>query len=450
MKTAPRCLVATVLAALLLGTLSGCSHRSEASTTTEARPTALAVSTVTPIRQDVPVTIEQPGQIEAFEQTPIYARIGGYVAEVCVDMDARVQKGDCLARLAVPEMEDELRQKQGGVAQTEAELVQVQRTLQTAEANIRATAAHHGEALAGHKRAEANQERADSEYERIRHLVERQVIDRQTHDEARNQAKAMAAAVEEMQAKVRSAAASHEESMARRDKVLADIAVAQTRLQVARRDQEHAQTLLQYAVLQAPYRGVVTRRHVHTGHLLKPGESGNREPLFVVARTDKVRIFIDVPEAYAQLVRPGVPVRVRVQALRDREIDTTVARTSWALDPGNRTLRAEIELDNAADELRPGMYAYAALQLTQRGAWTLPANLVQRGEDAAYCYLLQDGKAVRTTLKLGVRAGAVVEIVKRRTAAETRWHDFTGKETALQASAGALADGAAVDVAKSE
>jgi HlyD family secretion protein len=436
--------------ALLLALASGCGPHSEASAPAAPKATSAAITTVKPRRQDLPVTIEQPGQIEAFEQTPIFARIGGYVGEVCVDMDARVKKGDCLAKLAVPEMDDELRQKQAAVAQSRAELEQAKQTLHTAEASIRATTAQVGEAQSALKRALSNQERFDSEYERIKHLVERQVIDRQTLDEARNQAKSAAAAREEAEAKIRTAEASRDESVARRDKVLTDIEVSKTRLTVAQSDEKHMQTLLQYAVLQAPFAGVVTRRNVHTGHLLRPGESSNREPLFVLARVDPVRIFVDVPEAEAQQVHPGVPVRVRIQALNDREIEAKVTRISWALDPGNRTLRAEIELPNPRGELRPGMYAYASLVLEHPQAWVVPAAVVQRSEDVPFCYLLQDGKAVRTSLRVGVRAGPVLEVLKKRLGTETRWQEITGNEIVLQGNPAALADGQRVEISASK
>src|SRR4051812_46339521 len=106
-----RSLLLAGLATALLNLLSGCGPHSEASTASAGKTAAPTATVVMPARQDLPVTIEQPGQIEAFEQTPIHAKIAGYVAEVCVDMNARVEKGDCLARLAVPEMEDDLHHK---------------------------------------------------------------------------------------------------------------------------------------------------------------------------------------------------------------------------------------------------------------------------------------------------------------------------------------------------
>jgi HlyD family secretion protein len=141
---------------------------------------------------------------------------------------------------------------------------------------------------------------------------------------------------------------------------------------------------------------------------------------------------------------------VRVQALNDREIEATVTRISWALDPGNRTLRAEIELPNPRSELRPGMYAYASLSLLHRQAWTLPAALVQRSDDVPFCHVLQDGRAVRTGLRLGARVGPMVEVLKKRPVGDNRWQDITGEEAVLQGTPGALTDGARVEVVSTQ
>ncbi|HEY7155546.1 MAG TPA: hypothetical protein VH575_16405, partial [Gemmataceae bacterium] len=91
--------LATLSAALLLATASGCGQRSSATpesrTTPSSAPEALHVTQ--PQRQLLRRTIEEPGQIEAYEHTPIYSKIPGYVSEVCVDMDARVKRDDVLA-----------------------------------------------------------------------------------------------------------------------------------------------------------------------------------------------------------------------------------------------------------------------------------------------------------------------------------------------------------------
>lgn len=438
-----------LLGMLLLG-VAGCGWHSTASPPASAEPNAaMSCAAVKPERKALTILVEQPGQIEAFEQTPIYAKIEGHVEKVCVDMDARVKKGDCLAKLWVPEREDDYRHTRAAVAQAGAELEQVKRSLVAADASIKAAEALVEEVRTGLTRARANKERYDSEVRRIRQLVQSGVIDRQTLDEAVNQSKAAAAAVDEVTAKVRAAEAARNEKIARKAQIEADVEVARTHLDVARTDERRAKTMLEYASINAPFTGVVARRSVHTGHLLKPGEGANHQPLFVLVRTDPVRIFVNVPESEAGHVRIGTHARVRIQALRDLEIDAKVVRTSWALDPGNRTLRTEVELPNPDGKLRPGMYAYAAILVEHPPAWTIPAAAVHRSDDAPYCYLAVNGKAVHTALRLGATDGKLTEVLRKRVRSEeggTRWAELSGNEVVLLDDTGGLSDGRPVSI----
>ena len=82
-------------------------------------------------------------------------------------------------------------------------------------------------------------------------------------------------------------------------------------------------------------------------------------PIYVVDRTDVVRIFVDIPEQDANYVHIGTKATVLAKAYRDEPIPAEVTRTSWALNIKSRTLRAEIDLPNPGSQLLPGMYAYA-------------------------------------------------------------------------------------------
>jgi HlyD family secretion protein len=165
---------------------------------------------------------------------------------------------------------------------------------------------------------------------------------------------------------------------------------------------------------------------------------------------DPVRIFVDVPEADAASVNDGDAARVRVQVLGDRQIRGKVTRNAWALNARTRTLRAEIDLPNADGTLRPGMYAHAAITVERANAWTLPVSAVATQGDQAYCYRVEDGKAVRTPVKVGIRDKDVVEVLKKQTKADgpgdDAWEDLTGDEQIVQGGLGALADGQAVTV----
>src|SRR5439155_1439283 len=159
-------------------------------------------------------TIEQPGQIEGIEQTPLFAKIAGYVAEWKHDIGDEVRKDDVLAVLSVPEIDEELRQKEAAVSLADASIVQAKRALDAAEANRR----------------------------------------------------------------------------------------------VADADRRHTAAVLSYATIKAPFDGVVTRRTVDVGQFVQPASGpGGAPPLFVVVRTNPVRIFVDTPEVDAPFVVRGTP-----------------------------------------------------------------------------------------------------------------------------------------------
>jgi RND family efflux transporter MFP subunit len=395
------------------------------------------VAVIQPQRKTITRTIEQPGTIEAFEQTPLHAKIPGFVKEVRVDISDIVKANDVLAELSVPEMDEELKQKEALTAQARAEIQQAEAALAAADANLKTAGALVKEAEAGRLAADALVARWKSELTRLEKA--KNSIDAQTVEETRYQTRAAEATREEVEAKVLSRQAARDESAAKRAKAEADVSAAKARLGVAEADQRRMAALVEYAKIRAPYNGVVTRRNVDTGAFLQPASSGRGEALLVVMRTDKVRIFMDVPQTAAPYIGKDTVARVRIQALGGREFKGTVARTSWALDPKAFTLRTEIDLPNADAKLRPGMYANATLLLTRDNVLTLPATALVTQGDRAFCYRLVDGKPLKTPVQVGLSEGGIVEVVKKLVSADT-WEDFTGDET-IVANAAGVSDG---------
>ncbi len=450
---------ARFLAALLGGGLllpgPGCNRHVEEAAEAASAPAVPTVRVTRPERRTLRRTIEQPARVEAFEQTPVFAKIPGYVQRVNVEIGARVRKGDVLAELWVPELVEQLRQKETLVAQARIEIDQAERALAVSRASVETARSLLNEATAGRKRAASAYERWKSESERIGRLVRGKVIDAETGDETANQFRVATAALEEAGAKVASADAAIREAEAKRDKAAADVEAARNRLQVAEADRRQTQAMLDYARIPAPFDGVVSQRHVDTGHFLQPGTSGGAvrtEPLFVVVRTDRVRVFLEVPEADAVLVTEGVPARLRIPVLNDREFAGTVAGSSWSLEPSQRTLRAEIDFDNPDGRLRPGMYAHALVDVTEPGALTIPTRAVLTRDGATFCYRVVDGKAVRTPVKIGVREGTEYQLLKLRLPTsdaepKPRWVNPSGEEAVVASDPGELSDGQEVRIA---
>jgi hypothetical protein len=184
---------------------------------------------------------------------------------------------------------------------------------------------------------------------------------------------------------------------------------------------------------------------VNTGDFVQPA-GGKGDWLFTVSRLDPVRVVVEVPEADAALVRDGAEVSLSIPALRIGALKAAVSRTSWALAPGARTLRTEVDLPNKDGRYRPGTYVYARLTAEQPAAWTLPAAAVVKQGDLNVCYRIEGGKAVRTPVQVGRGDGQVVEVQKfLKPGSASDWVDPTGKEEVAGKAAG-LSDGQAVEV----
>jgi RND family efflux transporter MFP subunit len=180
----------------------------------------------------------------------------------------------------------------------------------------------------------------------------------------------------------------------------------------------------------------VTRRNVDSGQLTVAGPQG--EPLFVVARVDVVTVVVGVPEASSAAIGPGDTASIRLQALGGRTVEGKVSRTAYSLDPATRTLRVEIDLSNADDALRPGLYAYAAIAAEEhRDALTVPVAALIRDGPKASCVCVEAGHAVRRPVQAGLIDGARAEILS----------GLKGDESIVRANAASLVEGQPVEAA---
>ncbi len=421
---------------------AGCGKPAPAETKPAAPAAPAAIHTVKPEQRTLTRSIAQPGRIQAFEQTPIYAKIPGYVQKWNVDIGDEVHKGDVLAELWVPELVSELNVKKVQVEQAKKALALAKSQVETARALVKEAEAALGRARALHDYWKGQSERFDK-------LVGQSVLEKQSQADAHSQYQAASAALTEAQARITSAATLQQEKEVVREKAEIDIQAAEAELQ-------RQADLVGYATLRAPYDGVVTRRNVNTHDFVQPPTAGKGDPLYVIERRDIVRVFVDVPEADAAWAAKGTPARVRIPALQGREVVGRVTRTSYALDRTTRTLLAEIDLPNPKDELRPGMYAYAHIDVEWRNVWTLPTSAVATEGDVnvgyqTFCYVVADGRVKRTPVELGARNEQLVEVLKKRVPGKDgevpRWEPFTGAEVVVQNDLSALKDGQAVNLA---
>ncbi len=363
-------------------------------------------------RKTLTLTTTQPGRIEAFEETPLYAKTAGYVDEVLVDIGDVVRKDQLLIKLAIPELADDVEQKEALIAQAEAEVKQAASAVAAAIAAAETAQAKIAEMEAGVARADADLDRWKSEHARIKELAEKGSVSKKLEEETLSQLRSAEATAREVAAKVQSARTASYEAQANVGKAQADQGAAAARLRVARADLAHAKTMLAYTEIKSPYEGTVTRREVDTGHFVQPASDGAGKPLLVVAQTKVVRIFVNVPELEAPYVDSGDTAKIRVQALTASEFDAQVARSSWSLQEANRSLRTEIDIPNPQGVMRPGMYATATIELARReGALVVPAAAIVRDAEGPACLVVDGGKIERCPVELGLRSGSEIEVV---------------------------------------
>ena len=161
----------------------------------------------------------------------------------------------------------------------------------------------------------------------------------------------------------------------------------------------------------APFSGVITKRNVDVGDLIDAGGGAGRA-LFVLAQTDPLRVYVNVPQSYAQLVKPGQQVVVTQAELRGERFKGEIVRTAASIDAATRTMQVEIRLPNEDDKLLPGAFVQVALGVEASGALTIPTNvLLFRPEGPRVAVVGADGKVSLRAVKIGRNFGEAIEVL---------------------------------------
>ena len=283
-------------------------------------------------------TLALPGTLQGAQQAPIAARATGYLKRWTRDIGASVEKGELLAEIESPEIDQQLSQAIAARQQTAASLALARSTTERWEA-----------------------------------LRKRDVVSQQELDEKRSAA-----------------------------------AQASANLAAADANVERLRQMQGFTRVTAPFSGVITRRAVDTGDLI---DSGGKT-LFVLTQMDPLRVYINVPQSYAQLVKPGQKVVVTQAELRGKTFSGEVARTAGSIDSASRTMQVEVRLANRDGALMPGALVQVALPLPAGTGLTAPTNvLLFRGEGTRVAVVDAQGKVQLRPVTLGRNFGEAIEIV---------------------------------------
>ncbi len=394
----------------------------------------------------------QPSFIESYERTSIYPKLTAYVKKWYVDIGDKVKKDQVLCDLFVPEVEEDCETKKATVGLDKERVDLARQTVLVAQADVKSAEAHLKAAKAIWGQYEAQVTRWDSEVKRLKREVDRGVVDPQVLLESENQLGSSTAARDAAEADIVKAEADLQSKTATLSQDEVAVRVAAANVEVATSDWKRMQAWVGYLKLYAPFNGVVVSRNANTGDFVLPASgdpsadtrspnlspSGTAAPVYVVDRTDVVRVFVDIPEHDANFVHVGTKATVLAKAFRDQRIVGTVTRTSWALNVKSRTLRAEINLPNTDSkipddlpaatrealgqvklpqtdsQILPGMYAYGKVIIERPHVMALPVSALTHSGEKAYYWSYENGKAVRTEVQTGVSDGQWIEVTNRR------------------------------------
>ncbi len=165
-----------------------------------------------------------------------------------------------------------------------------------------------------------------------------------------------------------------------------------------------------FGTIVAPFDGTITRRNVNMGDLVNSGNVGTPQSLFTLAHTDKLHVYVYVPQDRASLVRVGDEVDIYLANAPEKAVKGRIARTAGAIDTNSRTMQVDVEVPNAEKALMPGSYVEVALKIAPGNNLIIPTNTLIFGSGGPYVARVVDGKIEKRKVSIGIDYGMQVEV----------------------------------------
>ena len=307
------------------------------------------VATVRPGGDIIKVSL--PATTTAFEAANIFARTSGYIEKRYVDIGDRVKKGDLLAEITAPELDQQIAQAQATLAQDQAALQQ----------------------------AQASRELADVTNSRDSNLVKQGWLTAQQGDNDRLTLRAQQGAVGVAQS---------------------NITAQEAQIRVLQQEKAYQRVV-------APFDGVVTQRNVDNGSLVSAGSTF----MFTMMHSDVIRTQVFVPQDEAFGVGPGVDADIRVPEIPGRTFAGKVTRIATALQPGSRTLLTEIDVPNPDGLLSPGIYCTVQLSIPRRTpSMMIPSDALVFDQNGLHVVVVRSGTVHFQQVSISRDFGTSVEV----------------------------------------
>jgi RND family efflux transporter MFP subunit len=171
---------------------------------------------------------------------------------------------------------------------------------------------------------------------------------------------------------------------------------------------ERTRQLTSFKKVVAPFSGVITKRNIDIGDLI----DGTTKPLFLIAKTDPLRVFINVPQSYSQWVKVGQAAEINLDEIRGMTFQGQISKSASAIDPLTRTMQVEVTLSNKEKKLLPGAFVQVSLKLPASNAINISSNaLLIRKEGPQVAVVDDQNKVHLQKIKLGRDFGVTSDVI---------------------------------------
>jgi RND family efflux transporter MFP subunit len=319
--------------------------------------------------QAVPPTVdlELSGTMSALTEAPLLARADGYLVKRYVDIGDHVRKGQLMAIISSPDLDQQVRQARAGLLESQSSLDQAKSSL---------------------NQSQANQGLAAVSAQRWARLQEKGAVSRQENDTYQANFQAQTANVGASAANVQTAAHNIASSEANLQRMI---------------------ELQGFEQVRAPFDGIVTDRNLDIGALISQGST----LLFRVAQIEVLRTYIEVPQTSAPVIKVGDPAWISFAEYPGRTFAGAITRTANSLDPATRTMLTEVQLPNTDHQILPGMFAMVKLTVPTTGSAVLiPGEAMMVRSEGPLVATVTDQNVIRLQqINVGHDYGNTVEVL---------------------------------------
>ncbi len=366
-------------------TLAACHHKfadEQTKTTEEAALPVVPVVKVSKLKLNSQLNL--PGELLAYQNVPVHAKVEGYIQWIGVDRGSIVKKGQKMITIFCPELDEKAKEGAAKLAAADSSYERSQSTLDSERSKL----------------IEA-QARLDADLLTCQRL---QQAAKTPGAIAQNEVDMQQKAVEADRARVESV---KQEVGAAKSLVVAEM----HNVRAAEEVLKALKAMTSYLNITAPFDGVITERNVHEGSIVAVDATRDALPLVRIQQKDILRLVVAVPEASVSGMTLGQRIGFSVPAFIGKTFYGTVARPAYALDNATRTMPVELNVYNADGTLEPGMFA-TVHWIMSRPYETLfvPSSAIDSDLKGTFVVLIKNNIAQRTLVQRGLTMDDLVEI----------------------------------------